>query len=327
MLKKPRFEPPNSQFGIQQRGPLLSSSQQARSQIPRSQVPTFQETSSPKSSPQQSGNFLKSGSQPSLSQKSFPPLPRPRLPMAHQSNFHPADFKQPNTQSGLQPLVSQKPRTQLPTPTQCNEHNFEKKDEKWNTVFSNGEKKRQKAKRLTQLQVFPNPEFQPHSNGPPFFHQSSSPEPIPEPKPSPPPQQNPWAEEVTVHIYQDSNGKMNPGYVDQVVQNYKRANNVQTKYKTEYHNTFTLPRTFREMENRDHSNSIVLINIGTNDIRFRKEKPEHWLSRKDPKSWVKRMISLLKNQTTCENIVIVESPPSSIFNMTTYNKENFDLCA
>ena len=106
---------------------------------------------------------------------------------------------------------------------------------------------------------------------------------------------------------------MNPGYVDQVVQNYKRANNVQTKYKTEYHNTFTLPRTFREMENRDHSDAIVLINIGTNDIRFRKEKPEHWLSRKDPKSWVKRMISLLINLTSrrIQNLKSSEIIPKS----------------
>ena len=181
------------------------------------------------------------------------------------------------------------------------------KEAPWNKVLS---KKKKKAVRLTQMnavQTFPN------------MANSTQPS-------VPTLSRNPWWRKQKVHVYQDSNGKENPKNVERELKSLQQRHDVKINYEVEFHDTYTLPRTFHQMKGRDHSDAIVLINIGTNDMRFKEQRPNTKYSQQNPHFWVKKMIDLLKQQTSGENIVFVASAPSTKFNIAPYNIENFRFC-
>ena len=72
--------------------------------------------------------------------------------------------------------------------------------------------------------------------------------------------------------------------------------------------------------------SYTLTFTGTNDIRFRQTQPNHPNSRKNPHLFIRKIISHLKAQTKPENIVVLESAPSTKFDITPYNKRNQEIC-
>ena len=134
---------------------------------------------------------------------------------------------------------------------------------------------------------------------------------------------------VNIHVYQDSNGKRsNPGNVEAEVKKLMQQKKGSTfDFKIHYHNSYHLPGTLYQVKNRDHSNSMVIINIGTNDVRYRQDPltSDHPLSLLNPHNTMAEIISILKKQTAPENIIILESIPSTKMNMETYNDENYKL--
>ena len=185
---------------------------------------------------------------------------------------------------------------------------------------------------MNQVHIEVNPRYGVHPTEAPFRRQDAAHKPTPfhpktkKPVLSPPPRHNPWLKKQKVFVYQGSNGKKNPGKVEEELSVLSSKYHVKKQYDIEYLDTYTLPRTLREMEQRDHSNAVVLVHIGTNDIRFRKNQPKNWLSQQSPQVLVKKMISLLKTQTHPENIVFMECPPSLAFDMLPYNRANYNLC-
>ena len=202
--------------------------------------------------------------------------------------------------------------------------------EGWEQVTSKREKRQKRQKQLHQLTVIPNPSYdgaKSHKEKP-FLRQNQPPKVVSNSRPptAPPPKQNAWWPCQKVFVYQDSNGRRNKDQVEKELQKIKMQQDIKLNYNIEYCDTYTLPRTFYEMRKRDHTDAVVLINIGTNDIRLRQENPHNFRSKQDPQILMQRMISFLKSQTKSPNIVIVASAPSTKFNMEHYNKANHHLC-
>ena len=134
---------------------------------------------------------------------------------------------------------------------------------------------------------------------------------------------------VNIHVYQDSNGKRsNPGNVEAEVKKLmlqKKGPNFD--FVIHYHNSYHLPGTLYQVHQTDHTNSIVIINVGTNDVRYRLDPSthDHPLSKKDPHQMMDKIISHLKKETAPENIIILESIPSTKMDMKPYNDENYKL--
>ena len=134
---------------------------------------------------------------------------------------------------------------------------------------------------------------------------------------------------VNIHVYQDSNGKRsNPGNVEAEVKRLMQQKKGSSfDFQIHYHNSYHLPGTLYQVHQRDHSNSIVIINVGTNDVRYRLDPSthDHPLSKKDPHQMMDKIISHLKKETAPENIIILESIPSTKMDMKPYNDENYKL--
>ena len=126
-----------------------------------------------------------------------------------------------------------------------------------------------------------------------------------------------------VHVYQDSNGNNNRGSVEQELEKIKKKD---VDYQVHYHDTFTLGRTYYKMLENDHRDAIVLISIGTNDIRLRRINPNSPKSQRNPHNLIQRMLTLLQRQTKDENIVVIEAPQATWFNVTPYNEANSHIC-
>ena len=116
------------------------------------------------------------------------------------------------------------------------------------------------------------------------------------------------------------------GDIKEQLRRLKTKLRIKEEYEIEFIPSFTLGKTLFAIKERDHTDAIVLINIGTNDIRLRKKFPENQQSKRDPHQLVERIIQLLKTQTAMGNIVIVQSAPSLAFDIDAYNRRNFKLC-
>ena len=188
-------------------------------------------------------------------------------------------------------------------------------------------KKKLKAKKPTQLHISPNPNYGTSDSEPPFRRQHEASKPPPSQFcPAPPPLRNPWWKRQKVFVYQDSNGKRNPSKVDHYLQELQKKHGSNTIFEVEFIDSYTLPRTYRMMQERDHTDAIVVIAVGTNDIRLRKQSPDHRYSKQNPQAWVRKIISHLKAQTSNHNIRLVASPPSTLFDIKSFNNFNFHLC-
>ena len=130
-----------------------------------------------------------------------------------------------------------------------------------------------------------------------------------------------------IRHYGDSNSKgryPGGGIKDNIIPELEKLGNTRYIPKKEYafesHDTFRLQRTYDEMLKRDHSDEIVVINIGINDVRFGKGVGfTHDI-------YMQKIIDHLKTQTHPQNIIIVESAPSTRYSMDAFNKASYHLC-
>ena len=86
----------------------------------------------------------------------------------------------------------------------------------------------------------------------------------------------------------------------------KQKYGVTTEFDIVYFNTYHTSRTYRKMQSVNHHKAVVIINIGTNDVRFKVTQPHDYRSQKNPHHLIQKMIELLLTQTKEDNIVLVE---------------------
>ena len=122
-----------------------------------------------------------------------------------------------------------------------------------------------------------------------------------------------------VHVYVDSNHSATPDLIIEVNRKLKELNRSNECYSIETHRTFTLRKTLEEVRQRSHKDSIVIINIMTNDAKFGRDiyETQHIL---------RKIIQKLKTETDSQNICVTESAPSTKFNIEPYNKASQLLC-
>ena len=162
-------------------------------------------------------------------------------------------------------------------------------------------------------------------------------------RPVPPPPHRPTIptaacqKKQKVHIYQDSNGRgryHGDGIKDNIIPELQKLGGMRyiphTEYDIEVHDTYRLRATYDEMLKRNHEGAIVIMNIGVNDVRFGKHVGwTHYGIRGNGGiyyGYMQKIIDLLKEQTGPQNIIIVESAPSTKYSMHAYNKASFQLC-
>ena len=144
---------------------------------------------------------------------------------------------------------------------------------------------------------------------------------------------------VTLHLFicQDSNGR-GRGYGDGVEENLHRALNLleprrgapPIKYNHNFYTTYHLRRTYEQMLTVDHTNAIVVINVGVNNVRWgkRTQWTHHGIEDRHGQThhgYMKKIVDLLKEQTHSSNIIILQSAPSTKYSMENYNKASQDL--
>lgn len=132
---------------------------------------------------------------------------------------------------------------------------------------------------------------------------------------------NQSAPHQNVIIYHDSNlAWSQTSTIEQAVKNINTyrphpINNVRvTKCYTP-----RLEDTLRAIRSTDHTNSIVILSVMTNNANA-------YQSVSHSTSLLKNVVDYLKNETYAQNIIVLESPPSRRFNIFPFNKAMFDLC-
>ena len=84
------------------------------------------------------------------------------------------------------------------------------------------------------------------------------------------------------------------------------------------------------MLKRNHEGEIVVVNIGINDVRFGKDVSWTHYGVQGKRGmyfgYMQKIIDYLKTQTKPQNIIIVESAPSTKYPMHDYNKASYELC-
>jgi hypothetical protein len=125
--------------------------------------------------------------------------------------------------------------------------------------------------------------------------------------------QPPSPQNITdVHLYCDSNTRdINTSLIKMHVNNINKQSNQNIKnYNIHIHTTYNLFNTQKEIQSRNHANSIVIINNITNHARFK-----HPL--KQVEVCLHYTIETLRKQTP--HIIVVESMPSLKFDIHPYN--------
>ena len=161
---------------------------------------------------------------------------------------------------------------------------------------------------------------------------SSSPKPSPQ-RPSPTAQ----PKKQKVRYYGDSNSKgrfPGSGIKDTILPELQKLGGTryipQADYDIECHDTFRLRATYEEMLKRNHEGEIVVVNIGINDVRFGKDVGWTHYGVQGKRGmyfgYMQKIIDYLKTQTQPQNIIIVESAPSTKYSMHVYNQASFKLC-
>ena len=84
------------------------------------------------------------------------------------------------------------------------------------------------------------------------------------------------------------------------------------------------------MLKRNHEGEIVVVNIGINDVRFGKDVGWTHYGVQGKRGmyfgYMQKIIDYLKTQTQPQNIIIVESAPSTRYSMHGYNQASYKLC-
>ena len=124
-----------------------------------------------------------------------------------------------------------------------------------------------------------------------------------------------------VFIYHDSNVAWSlPSTIEKAVEqiNTYRPHPIKTVNVSKIY-TPRLENTLNAIQSTDHSNSVVIISVMTNNAKA-------FQSVSRSKSILNDIINNLKKEISVENIIVLESPPSLNFNIFPYNKAVFDLC-
>ena len=140
-----------------------------------------------------------------------------------------------------------------------------------------------------------------------------------------------------VRYYGDSNSKgrfSGSGIKDTILPELQKLGSTryipQAEYDIECHDTFRLRATYEDMQKRNHEGEIVVINIGINDVRFGKDIgwTHYGIQGHRGKyfGYMQKIIDYLKTQTQPQNIIIVESAPSTKYSMHAFNKASYELC-
>ena len=81
----------------------------------------------------------------------------------------------------------------------------------------------------------------------------------------------------------------------------------------------------------DHTNAVVVINIGVNNVRWgkRTQWTHHGIEDRHGQThhgYMKKIVDLLKKQTHPSNIIILQSAPSTKYPMDEFNRASQHLC-
>ena len=120
-----------------------------------------------------------------------------------------------------------------------------------------------------------------------------------------------------VIYYTDSNTQSRP-HILRARMNEIRNNSGKVP-KIEQIRAYTLQKAHKIIQTNNHENALVVINLLTNNVR-RGESQASVLALQEEIIW------MLKSETAPENIVFIESPPSSKFDTTPYNTSTQALC-
>ena len=145
------------------------------------------------------------------------------------------------------------------------------------------------------------------------------------------PKKNPWhPPKRRVIIYHDSNVLYTKDHVKEELRRVGAKIGKKEEFDIDFIPSMSVATTHYAVKHenhkfhRDYKDAIVLMHIGTNDIRWKYESPHDPRSQKDTHHLLKETIMLLKKETS--NIVIMETPPSTKFFMAPFNSFAYNLC-
>ena len=118
-------------------------------------------------------------------------------------------------------------------------------------------------------------------------------------------------------IYTDSNTHNVPHFVQERMDEIEESSG--KKARIEFFRSNTMQETLKAVQEESHENTLVVINVGTNNIR-RAESPASIQLLQEEIIW------FLKHETAVSNIVFMEAPPSVNFNIDPYNRSTQALC-
>lgn len=124
-----------------------------------------------------------------------------------------------------------------------------------------------------------------------------------------------------VFIYHDSNLAWSlPSTIEETVKNINtyRPHPIQNVSITKCY-TPRLVQTLDSIKTTNHSNSVVIIAVMTNNAKANQSVAYS-------KSILNKIFEHLKTEISAQNIIVLESPPSLNFDIFPYNKVMFDLC-
>ena len=130
-----------------------------------------------------------------------------------------------------------------------------------------------------------------------------------------------------IHFYHDSNNRMTTtDNIQQAINTINgKVNKPQQQFNITHHLTFTLQRTLRDIQQRDLTNSIVIIDVTTNNA---KRDHENHSSPQNTHNTLRQIIVTLqqKHKLNNNNIIIMETLPSLLFDINPYNKASSSIC-
>ena len=121
-----------------------------------------------------------------------------------------------------------------------------------------------------------------------------------------------------VIIYGDSNYWTDTRDLMQIIK-WKNPDAASIKYDIKHVKSYTLERTYELVKTNNHTGAIVIINVMTNNARRRNKLSHVW-------DLQETLILMLKQETSSQNIVMVECPVATAFQTAHYNMQTMDLC-
>ena len=127
-------------------------------------------------------------------------------------------------------------------------------------------------------------------------------------------------EKVPVQIYHDSNlAWSGPNAINDAIKRVFPKQSEEKDFNVSMSLTPKLEDVLQAVTQTNHANSVVIIAVMTNNAKqCQPVERTH--------SILQRIVDSLKRQTSPENIIIIESPPSLQFDIYPYNRASYHLC-